>query len=70
MVKDNTTYANNAKVGEFTKEDQELLSQVVAAINEKMKVPCTAIRKDATSASNCIKRGKCEQHCPQGIKIR
>ncbi len=31
---------------------------------------CTVLRKDTTSASNCIECGKCEQHCPQGIKIR
>ncbi len=110
MVKANTSYADNAKVGELTDKDQELLKQVVEAINEKMKVPCTgcrycmpcprkvdipgtfsaynkyytdgkftglkeyfmctALRKDSTSASNCIECGKCEQHCPQGIKIR
>ena len=110
MVKENTSFADNAKVGEFTKEDQELLEKVVEAINEKMKVPCTgcrycmpcprkvdipgtfsaynkyytdskfvalkeyfmctALRKDATSASNCVKCGKCETHCPQGIEIR
>ncbi len=33
-------------------------------------VMCTALRKDATWASNCVKCGKCEQHCPQGIPIR
>ena len=27
-------------------------------------------RKDATSISNCVGCGKCEKHCPQGIKIR
>ncbi len=110
MVKQNTSYADKAKIGEFTKEDYELLQKVVEAINEKMKVPCTgcrycmpcprmvdipgtfsaynkyytdskfvalkeylmctALRKDSTSASNCIECGKCEQHCPQGIKIR
>lgn len=33
-------------------------------------VVCTTIRKDSTSASNCVKCGKCETHCPQGIQIR
>ncbi|MBP3596942.1 MAG: aldo/keto reductase [Clostridia bacterium] len=36
----------------------------------KEYVMCTLMRKDATSASNCIECGKCEQHCPQGIEIR
>ena len=36
----------------------------------KEYVMCTLMRKDATSASNCIGCGKCEQHCPQGIEIR
>lgn len=31
---------------------------------------CTAMRKDPSSASNCIECGKCEQHCPQHIEIR
>lgn len=31
---------------------------------------CTALRKDSTSASNCVECGKCEQHCPQHIEIR
>ena len=31
---------------------------------------CTLVRKNHTSASNCVGCGKCEQHCPQGIRIR
>ena len=31
---------------------------------------CTLVRKNHTSASNCIGCGKCETHCPQGIQIR
>ena len=31
---------------------------------------CTLVRRNHTSASNCIGCGKCEKHCPQGIQIR
>lgn len=30
----------------------------------------TALRKDTSSASQCVGCGKCESHCPQHIKIR
>ena len=33
-------------------------------------IMCTEIRKDSTSASNCVECGKCEAHCPQHIQIR
>jgi len=31
---------------------------------------CTTLRKNSAAASNCVKCGKCEKHCPQGIEIR
>ena len=31
---------------------------------------CTAMRKDTSSASQCIGCGKCETHCPQQLPIR
>lgn len=110
MVEANCKAASTSKVGEYTEKDQELLKQVIASINEKMKVGCTGcgycmpcpknvdipgtfsaynkrftdgwftgmkeyvmctlLRKDATSASNCVECGKCEGHCPQKIEIR
>ncbi len=30
----------------------------------------TALRRETSSASQCVGCGKCEQHCPQGIPIR
>ena len=33
-------------------------------------VICTLLRKNPTSASNCIGCGKCEKHCPQHLPIR
>lgn len=31
---------------------------------------CTTLGVDSTAASKCVKCGKCERHCPQGIEIR
>ena len=36
----------------------------------KEYIMCTALRKTSTAANNCIGCGKCEEHCPQKIKIR
>ena len=36
----------------------------------KEYLKCTTLRRNATTASNCIGCGKCERHCPQGIEIR
>ncbi len=110
MVKQNVESASKAEVNSFSEADNKLISNIIEAINEKMKVGCTGcrycmpcpkgvdipgtfsaynkryadgkmaafseyfmctvLRKDATSASNCIECGKCESHCPQHIDIR
>lgn len=110
MVQENVKNASTAVAGEFTDNEENLLQEVVKAINEKMKVGCTGcgycmpcpknvdipgtfsaynkrysdgkyeawneylmctvMRKDATSASNCVECGLCEKHCPQHINIR
>lgn len=110
MVQENVANADSSRAGEFTEKEEQLLKNVVAAIQEKMKVGCTGcgycmpcpkgvdipgtfaiynksategkrkameeyilctvLRKDSTSASNCVGCGKCEQHCPQNIPIR
>ena len=110
MVGENAKNASTAEAGEFTEKEENLLKDVVKAINENMKVGCTGcrycmpcpkkvdipgtfsaynkrytdgkftalkeyvmctlLRKDSTSASNCVDCGKCEQHCPQNIPIR
>ena len=110
MVLDNVRTASETQIGELTQEDQNMLRQVVAAINAKVKVGCTGcgycmpcpkgvdipgtfsswnryhteskfaglreylmattFRKTSAAAANCIGCGKCEQHCPQNIRIR
>ena len=110
MVEENLRAADAARPGDMTPREHELLAQVVAAVNEKMRVGCTgcrycmpcphnvdipgtfaaynrcasdgklrglfdyfmctALRRDYTSASNCVECGRCETHCPQHIPIR
>ena len=31
---------------------------------------CTALRTNSAAASQCVRCGRCEKHCPQGIEIR
>lgn len=55
MLKENIRIAESVGVGELTEEDMELFDAVRAAVNEKMKVPCTGC-------------GYC-QPCPAGVDI-
>lgn len=41
MIEENVKNAETAKVGEFTEKEENLLKDIVKAINEKMKVGCT-----------------------------
>ena len=41
MLHDNIQTASDARVGEMTDEDQQMLKKVADAINAKLKVPCT-----------------------------
>lgn len=55
MVQENIRIAENVQAGELTEADLRLFDEVKAAINEKMKVPCTGC-------------GYC-QPCPFGVDI-
>ena len=41
MLEENVKHASTSEIGEYTEEDQNLLNEVVKAINENMKVGCT-----------------------------
>lgn len=55
MLKENIRIAESVQAGELTEKDMALFDAVRAAINEKMKVPCTGC-------------GYC-QPCPAGVDI-
>ena len=55
MVEDNLKTASETRVGDLTPEDQQMLQQVVKAINGSMKVGCTGC-------------GYC-MPCPKGVDI-
>ncbi|MBQ7795468.1 MAG: aldo/keto reductase [Lachnospiraceae bacterium] len=54
--------------GTFSAYNKHYTDNKFTALKEYLM--CTALRKDSTSAANCVECGLCEKHCPQGIKIR
>ena len=54
--------------GTFTAYNRCYTENKMSGFREYMM--CTIVRKNHTSASNCIGCGKCEKHCPQNIQIR
>lgn len=55
MILDNIKTASEAKIGEFSEQDEAMLSSVTDAINSKMKVGCTG-------CGYCVP-------CPKGVDI-
>lgn len=54
--------------GTFSAYNKRYTDNTFTALKEYLM--CTALRKDSTSAANCVECGLCEKHCPQGIQIR
>ena len=54
--------------GTFAAYNRRYIDGFMAA--EKEYMMCTIMRKEHTSASNCVGCGKCEKACPQGLPIR
>ncbi len=54
--------------GTFAAYNRRYSDGYVKAVSEYFM--CTALRREPSSASNCIGCGKCEMHCPQHIEIR
>lgn len=53
--------------GAFHRYNQYYTSGAFVALKEYFM--CTALRKETTRASQCVKCGRCKSHCPQGIDI-
>ncbi|SFQ16501.1 hypothetical protein SAMN02910358_00954 [Lachnospiraceae bacterium XBB1006] len=52
----------------FTSYNMSFSEGRIAGMSEYLKR--TTMKKNRTNASLCLKCGKCEQHCPQGLPIR
>lgn len=53
--------------GAFHRYNQYYTSGAFVALKEYFM--CTALRKETTRASQCVRCGRCKSHCPQGIDI-
>ena len=54
--------------GCFSAYNHSRTQSLYVGLKEYMQ--CIVLRKNYTGVSNCVGCGKCEQHCPQGIKVR